>query len=101
MEKNKYVHNLSELTSQKAETNARVFAESVSQNMGSARYLFQDLFIYGLASLAVVLSNTPTPRYLLCHTAGSVAVVASRNGIVYALPQPFPVIALCDNLSCQ
>lgn len=53
------------------------------------------LFIYGLASLGVVVSNIPTPRCLLCHTAeGSVPVVASREGNMHALASAISIHSL-------
>lgn len=60
------------------EKSAWLFTDSQNiQCMGS----LLKLFIYGPASLGVVVSNIPTQGCLLCHTAeGCVPVMASREG---------------------
>lgn len=87
------LHNLTEtryLTD--TGTSLCLFSGSASENMqctGSLSY-----FIYGLASLVVMVSNIATQRCLICHTAGSVPVVASDEGTCMPSPQLFPFIAL-------
>ena len=56
-------------------------------------------FIYGLASLAVMVSNIPTPRCLICRSAEvSVPVVASREGNMYALASAVSIHGLMSQL---